>query len=82
MMVSSEKQNVRIISAPGVGTSSATNPFLLSADEENKLLNKHSHYKNTLRVPRRPPWTKTMTPAQIDKQEREAFLEWRRSLAL
>lgn len=35
-----------------------------------------------MRVPRRPPWTKSLTPAQLDRQERDAFLDWRRSLAI
>lgn len=76
-----EKQNVKIISAVGVGASSAANPFLLSAEEELDALSKHSQYKKALRVPRRPPWTKDMTAKEVDKQEKEAFLEWRRSLA-
>jgi large subunit GTPase 1 len=29
----------------------------------------------------RPPWTKDMTPVQLDRQERDAFLDWRRGLA-
>lgn len=78
---SQEKQNVRIISAPGVGSSSAANPFLLSVDDEKAALSKHLQHKKSLRVPRRPPWTKSMTAAQVDKQEKTAFLDWRRSLA-
>ena len=77
----SERQNIKIIQAPGVGASSAANPFLLSADEEKAALNKHSQYKKSLRVPRRPSWTKSMTAAEVDKREREAFLDWRRGLA-
>ena len=33
-------------------------------------------------MPRRPPWTRSLTPAQLDRQERDAFLAWRRSLAI
>ncbi|KAF9508263.1 hypothetical protein BS47DRAFT_1373693 [Hydnum rufescens UP504] len=77
-----ERQNIKIIQAPGVGSSSAANPFLLSADEEKAALSKHSQYKKSLRVPRRPPWTKSMTAVEVDKQEREAFLNWRRGLAM
>lgn len=29
----------------------------------------------------RPPWTKDTTATQLDRQERDAFLEWRRGLA-
>eukprot|EP00891_Asterochloris_glomerata_P002392 jgi/Astpho2/2392/e_gw1.00044.39.1_t len=39
---------------------------------------KHQH---RLRVPRRPDWDSRMAPDILDKQERAAFLEWRRDLA-
>ncbi|KDQ19877.1 hypothetical protein BOTBODRAFT_183905 [Botryobasidium botryosum FD-172 SS1] len=76
-----EKQNIKVIQAPGVGVSSAHNPFLLSQQEEEDALRKHSQYRTSLRVPRRPPWTKSMNTAELERQEREAFLEWRRKLA-
>ncbi|KAG8835306.1 hypothetical protein FRC17_004088 [Serendipita sp. 399] len=76
-----EKQNVRIIQAPTTGVSSAHNPFLLSAQDEKKLVERHGENKERLRVPRRPPWTKGTTAVQLDRQERDAFLEWRRGLA-
>ncbi|KIO16545.1 hypothetical protein M407DRAFT_33809, partial [Tulasnella calospora MUT 4182] len=28
-----------------------------------------------------PPWTKSITPAQLDRQEKDAILNWRRNLA-
>lgn len=34
-----------------------------------------------LKVPRRPTWTKEMTGEDLDAQEREYFLGWRRDLA-
>lgn len=34
-----------------------------------------------LRIPRRPAWSRDMTAEQVDQQEREAFLAWRRDLA-
>jgi len=34
-----------------------------------------------LRVPRRPAWTRSMSKAELDAAEREAFLDWRRGLA-
>jgi large subunit GTPase 1 len=64
-----------------VGSSPSANPFLLSSDDEKKALNKHQQFKKSLRVPRRPSWTRKMTAADVDKQERVAFLEWRRNLA-
>jgi large subunit GTPase 1 len=34
-----------------------------------------------LSVPRRPPWDETTTPAELDRNERESFLNWRRKIA-
>lgn len=69
---------MKIISAPAAAQH---NPYLLSDEEEQKTLQRHAENKERLRVPRRPPWTKTMTTAQLDRQEKDAFLEWRRGLA-
>ncbi|KAG8880203.1 hypothetical protein FRB98_005287 [Tulasnella sp. 332] len=76
-----EKQNVRIVHAPTSAFSINQNPFLLSTQDEKDALRKQWEHRTHLRVPRRPPWKKTMTPAQIDRQEREAILDWRRNLA-
>lgn len=73
-----ERRNVKIINAPA-GTQQ--NPYLLSDEEEKKTLRKHEENKLRLRVPRRPPWKKTMTTAELDRQEKDAFLEWRRGIA-
>ncbi|KAH7106761.1 P-loop containing nucleoside triphosphate hydrolase protein [Auriculariales sp. MPI-PUGE-AT-0066] len=75
-----EKQNVTIVQAPGV-RSAVHNQFLLSEEEEQSALRKHEQHKSALRVPRRPPWKKSMTAQQLDRQERDAFLDWRRNLA-
>ncbi|KAF8578414.1 hypothetical protein K439DRAFT_1621336 [Ramaria rubella] len=77
----SERQNVKIIQTPALSASSAHNPFLLSAQEEKDALRRHCENRDKLRVPRRPPWTRDLTPAQLERQERDAFLDWRRSLA-
>ena len=76
--VASERRNVKIINAPS-GTQQ--NPYLLSDEEEKKTLKRHADNKQKLRVPRRPPWTKGMTTAQLDRHEKDAFLDWRRGLA-
>ena len=34
-----------------------------------------------LSVPRRPAWDETTTPEELDKKEKEGFLEWRRAIA-
>mmetsp|Transcript_22917 Transcript_22917/g.28113 ORF Transcript_22917/g.28113 Transcript_22917/m.28113 type:complete len:748 (+) Transcript_22917:193-2436(+) len=35
-----------------------------------------------LTVPRRPKWDHTTTPQQLDQNEKDAFLEWRRAIAI
>lgn len=57
------------------------NPYLLTADQEKMRNELHHANENKLKVPRRPAWDATTTKFQLDKQEREAFLEWRRDLA-
>jgi large subunit GTPase 1 len=74
-----ERRNVKIIQSPA---GSAHNPYLLTDQEEITTIAKHQLNKQRLRVPRRPPWTKTMTTAQLERNEKDAFLEWRRELAL
>ncbi|KAH9944191.1 P-loop containing nucleoside triphosphate hydrolase protein [Epithele typhae] len=73
-----ERRNVKILAASaGV----QHNPFLLSEEEEQSTLRKQKENTQRLRVPRRPAWMKAMTSAQLDRQEKDAFLEWRRGLA-
>lgn len=38
-------------------------------------------HADSLKVPRRPPWTRDMHPEELDQNERRHFLEWRRALA-
>ncbi|EKJ76638.1 hypothetical protein NXS19_012296 [Fusarium pseudograminearum] len=57
------------------------NPYLLSAQEEKDVLGKHKQHKGRLSVPRRPKWDSTTTPDELDRLERESFLNWRRGLA-
>ncbi|THV06027.1 P-loop containing nucleoside triphosphate hydrolase protein [Dendrothele bispora CBS 962.96] len=73
-----ERRNLRVIQA---GPSAVHNPYLLSEQEEKKTLRKFEENKQRLRVPRRPPWTKSMTTAELERQEKAAFLDWRRGLA-
>ncbi|KAH8119933.1 P-loop containing nucleoside triphosphate hydrolase protein [Phellopilus nigrolimitatus] len=76
-----ERHNITIIQTPSASASSAHNPFLLTDQEEKQALEKHRQNKSRLQVPRRPPWTREMTHIQLERQERDAFLEWRRGLA-
>ncbi|XP_006454004.1 hypothetical protein AGABI2DRAFT_182004 [Agaricus bisporus var. bisporus H97] len=73
-----ERRNMRVIQQSVV---SSQNPFLLTEQEEANVVQKQEANKKRLRVPRRPPWTRDMTAAQVDKQEKAAFLDWRRGLA-
>ncbi|KAM7189635.1 large subunit GTPase 1 [Naviculisporaceae sp. PSN 640] len=57
------------------------NPYLLSAAEEKAVLGKQKENRGKLTVPRRPKWDSTTTPEELDRREREAFLNWRRGLA-
>ncbi|CAE6387482.1 unnamed protein product [Rhizoctonia solani] len=75
-----ERQNITIIQNPSI-TSVGHNPYLLSSQEEKETLQRHAQNKDRLRVPRRPLWTRDLTTSQLERQEREAFLEWRRSIA-
>ena len=36
-------------------------------------------HADSLKVPRRPPWTKDMPAEVLDQNERRHFLEWRRA---
>ncbi|KAI4984675.1 hypothetical protein ZWY2020_017305 [Hordeum vulgare] len=52
-------------------------------EEERRLLREEQEalHADSLRVPRRPPWTAQMTTEELDTNEKRAFLEWRRNLA-
>lgn len=71
-----ERKNIKIVS-----TDSDTNPYLLTPQQESVLARKHSENKLALRVPRRPAWTASTTPEELERLERDAFLDWRRGLA-
>ncbi|KAL1836654.1 hypothetical protein VTJ49DRAFT_4814 [Mycothermus thermophilus] len=67
--------NVKIIHSDQI------NPYLLSAAEEKVVLGKHKEHKARLTVPRRPKWNASTTREELDRLERESFLEWRKGLA-
>ncbi|KAL1917031.1 uncharacterized protein VTP21DRAFT_5229 [Calcarisporiella thermophila] len=70
-----ERLNIKVV------TNSYSNPFLLTPEKEQETLKKHEDFKERLTVPRRPYWDKTTTAEQLQRAERESFLEWRRGLA-
>jgi len=53
----------------------------LTPQQESLLTAKQSEKRSALTVPRRPPWTTETTPVELERAERDAFLEWRRGLA-
>lgn len=67
---------IKVISRP-VG--SASN---LSIEERKNLVQQHYENAGKLTVPRRPKWSKKMSAHELDSLEKEAFLAWRRSLAM
>lgn len=75
-----ERRNVTVIQAPSVGQG-RHNPYLLTGQQEKEVQQKQRENKQRLRVPRRPAWTSSMTRAQLERQEKDSFLEWRRGLA-
>lgn len=70
--------NIRIINNTGPQQS---NPYLLTKDQHEELMRKQAENAGKITVPRRPKWTKDMTKDELDRLEKEAFLEWRRQLA-
>lgn len=58
-----------------------SNPYLLSKDQEKNLRSIFHSHENKLTIPRRPAWDSSMSKFQLDRQEKQAFLEWRRELA-
>ncbi|KAI1800995.1 P-loop containing nucleoside triphosphate hydrolase protein [Daldinia bambusicola] len=57
------------------------NPYLLSANEERNVMGKHAKHRGRLTVPRRPNWDSSTTADELDRLEKESFLDWRRGLA-
>ena len=90
-----ERRNVRIVNMnPSLSSSSSsqstflpssTNAIRQSKNDSVDGLLSFEHQLETINdkllIPRRPPWTESMTAEEVNRQEREAFLEWRRSLA-
>ncbi|KAG7713347.1 hypothetical protein KL949_005185 [Ogataea haglerorum] len=74
---------IKIISANSQTVDSGNyNPYLLTTEEEIKKFQTQKEHVSELRVPRRPRWDKSTTKQELERLESEAFLEWRRNLAL
>ncbi|GES94684.1 P-loop containing nucleoside triphosphate hydrolase protein [Rhizophagus clarus] len=70
-----EKLNIKVV------TNTYHNPFLLSTEKEKEVLARQEANIDRLVIPRRPKWDKMTTPSQLERNERDAFLQWRRDLA-
>lgn len=70
-----ERLNVKVIQ------NDYQNPFLNTDQEEKERLKKQEANIDRLSVPRRPHWDKSMTAEQVQRNERESFLNWRREMA-
>ncbi|QLG71131.1 hypothetical protein HG535_0B01690 [Zygotorulaspora mrakii] len=74
--------NVKIIRMDSGDDSAVTQGFSLTNEQRENINLKQREHARELIVPRRPAWDKTMTRFQLDRQEKEAFLNWRRKLAM
>ncbi|KAH8289659.1 hypothetical protein KR054_008632 [Drosophila jambulina] len=55
---------------------------LLSRTQEQRMHQKHAEHREKLKIPRRPKWSKETSAEELERAENEAFLDWRRDLAL
>jgi large subunit GTPase 1 len=60
---------------------SQQNPYLLTPEQEKIAVRKQNSARGNLTVPRRPAWDEHTTPTELDRLERDSFLQWRRGLA-
>lgn len=59
-----------------------SNVGLLTTEEKLVAEKKHLDKKALLKIPRRPKWDETTKKEELVTRENEAFLEWRRGLAM
>ncbi|EDZ72218.1 YGL099Wp-like protein, partial [Saccharomyces cerevisiae AWRI1631] len=73
--------NVKIIRMDSGNDSATSQGFSMTNEQRGNLNAKQRALTKDLIVPRRPEWNEGMSKFQLDRQEKEAFLEWRRKLA-
>ncbi|KAH7598357.1 Circularly permuted (CP)-type guanine nucleotide-binding (G) domain profile [Nakaseomyces glabratus] len=73
--------NVKIIRIDNGDGSATSQGFSLTNEQKSTIDAKQRALANDLIVPRRPYWDESMTKYQLERQENDAFLEWRRKLA-
>lgn len=69
-----EKLNIKFINPK-------SNVGLLTEDEKRAIQESQEKNKALITIPRRPPWSKDMSTDELHHNEREQFLQWRRTLA-
>ncbi|SSD61688.1 probable Large subunit GTPase 1 [Saccharomycodes ludwigii] len=74
--------NVQIIRMDSSVDNASSQGFMMTNEQKNKLDAKQREHAKELIVPRRPAWSKSMTRYELEKLEKEAFLNWRRKLAM
>eukprot|EP00934_Nitzschia_sp_Nitz4_P004605 Nitzschia sp. Nitz4//scaffold96_size78090//56277//58412//NITZ4_005501-RA/size78090-processed-gene-0.58-mRNA-1//-1//CDS//3329560594//4595//frame0 len=52
-----------------------------AANRTAPVANRATFAFQELSVPRRPAWDETTTPEELDRREKESFLDWRRAIA-
>ncbi|CAG9840650.1 unnamed protein product [Diabrotica balteata] len=70
-----EKLNIKYVNP-------RSNAGLLTKDELSAAKIAQKTHKDAVKIPRRPPWNSETSPEELHSNEKEAFLEWRRSLAM
>ncbi|KAL3828627.1 hypothetical protein ACJIZ3_017429 [Penstemon smallii] len=58
-----------------------TTGYMTLEDKREQQKKEEALHASSLRIPRRPPWNAKMSVEELDSNETESFLEWRRSLA-
>ncbi|KAL0130656.1 hypothetical protein PUN28_002347 [Cardiocondyla obscurior] len=69
-----EKLNIKFVKPESGG--------LLSKNEKDKILEVQAKNKDLVKIPRRPKWNSSINAEELHKLEKDAFLEWRRHLAM
>lgn len=73
------ERNIQVM--PSTSVVKLHNPYLLTEEEEKEARQRHRDNRERLKVPRRPGWSRDMDKAQLERLERDEFLEWRKGLA-
>eukprot|EP00058_Branchiostoma_floridae_P015771 XP_002601259.1 hypothetical protein BRAFLDRAFT_95036 [Branchiostoma floridae] len=69
-----EKLNIKFVN-PDV------NVGLLTEEEEKEVQKAQEDNRQYISIPRRPAWDETTSADELQRRERDSFLEWRRQLA-